>query len=722
MGEADRISGDVRRLRRGLGDDRVAGDQRRRHLAEEDGEREIPRRAAYEDPAAFHPEHVALAGRSRQLHRHEAGARLIGIITAEIRRLAHLGERVGDRLLRLLHADPHQHVAIALERVGEAIETRGAILDGPGGPGAKARQGPRHGLPGPLGLVRPERRRGALGASGFGGGEVQGLRYDRRDPLELGLVVEIDAGAVAAHRAEQVARQRDRGVARAADRFDLRHRIGEQLFVGQVFVGELVDEGRVRAIFEEAADEIGEQIAMAADRRVDAAAIALLAHQILIEAVAHAVQPLEFEIAAVARPFEQGRDGQRIVGREGGIDVLRRQHVLRAGEIGDIGRRLAGEEGVIGEALFLGALDLRVPIGALDEPGGDPPAGPGADRIGPGDGRPGALAIGLDRHAEPVPALQRRQPGHRLDDVEAHFEPLGLLRIDGDGNIEASGEHRQRLDLLDQRGNAAIILRDLVARMEGGELDRDAVPLRRGGADRPDRRFIGIEIAIRVGEGARRLAQHVEAGGEALVLALSHPRDRLVDGPAHDENFAHHPHRRADALTHERLASARYQALEHARLLAVAGQRAADDEAPGRRIDERGIGPALVRPPVAAAELVGDQAVGGLGIGDPKERLGERQQGDALRSVQPIFLEELVDPPLRLGGAKLGKHGERASFHAAARIGVERGGRQQRLQHLRLARAVQPSQLVSRGCRSVRHARSPKGLFHAAARPYAGRG
>ena len=50
MGEADRISRDLGRLRGGLGDDAVARRQRRRDLAEEDGEREIPRRDA--DPDA----------------------------------------------------------------------------------------------------------------------------------------------------------------------------------------------------------------------------------------------------------------------------------------------------------------------------------------------------------------------------------------------------------------------------------------------------------------------------------------------------------------------------------------------------------------------------------------------------------------------------------------------------------------------------------------------
>ena len=69
VGEADRISRDLGRLRRRLGDDAVAGRERGGDLAEEDGEREVPGRDADPDAAPFHPQHVALAGRPGQLDR-----------------------------------------------------------------------------------------------------------------------------------------------------------------------------------------------------------------------------------------------------------------------------------------------------------------------------------------------------------------------------------------------------------------------------------------------------------------------------------------------------------------------------------------------------------------------------------------------------------------------------------------------------------------------------
>ncbi len=64
-----RRGGDARRLRRRLGDDGVAGGQRGGDLAEEDRQREIPRRDGREDAAPVQAQRVALAGRAGQLAR-----------------------------------------------------------------------------------------------------------------------------------------------------------------------------------------------------------------------------------------------------------------------------------------------------------------------------------------------------------------------------------------------------------------------------------------------------------------------------------------------------------------------------------------------------------------------------------------------------------------------------------------------------------------------------
>jgi hypothetical protein len=74
---------------------------------------------------------------------------------------------------------------------------------------------------------------------------------------------------------------------------------------------------------------------------------------------------------------------------------------------------------------------------------------------------------------------------------------------------------------------------------------------------------------------------------------------------------------------------ARHQPLERA--AALTDQRAPDDQAPGRRIDQHRTRLAGVRAPVGVAQLVGDQQVGGFGVGHAQERLGQAQQRDAFR-------------------------------------------------------------------------------------------
>ena len=104
------------------------------------------------------------------------------------------------------------------------------------------------------------------------------------------------------------------------------------------------------------------------------------------------------------------------------------------------------------------------------------------------------------------------------------------------------------------------------------------------------------------------------------------------------------------------------------------------------------------------------------GSGTRRNASASESRAMPFRRVQPIFLEELVDPARRLGGAELAEHGQRPLLDPPARIGIERGVAQKRLQHLRLRRAVQLPQFGTRGCRSVRHVSSSRGLSFVSAR------
>ena len=84
-----------------------------------------------------------------------------------------------------------------------------------------------------------------------------------------------------------------------ADARDLDRRIGKQRRIVDSRIGQLVDEAAVCAVLEQPPDEIREQVAVPTDRRVAAAGVALVADQPLVQSIAHAVEPLELESAAV---------------------------------------------------------------------------------------------------------------------------------------------------------------------------------------------------------------------------------------------------------------------------------------------------------------------------------------------------------------------------------------------------------------------------------------
>ncbi len=115
----------------GLATTRVAGGERGAHLAEEDREREVPRRDAGEHAAAVQLDLVALAGRAGQRHRPgEIGAGAHGVVAQEIDRLAQLRDGVGDGLAGFADAEG-EHIGLrAFQQIGGALQARGAVARG----------------------------------------------------------------------------------------------------------------------------------------------------------------------------------------------------------------------------------------------------------------------------------------------------------------------------------------------------------------------------------------------------------------------------------------------------------------------------------------------------------------------------------------------------------------------------------------------------------------
>ena len=380
----------------------------------------------------------------------------------------------------------------------------------------------------------------------------------RAQCVEPRALAELDAGRVSSRAREQVARWLDRRRGVGSER---RGPL-QQPLDRHARVGRLRDEGGIGAVLEQPSHEVGEQVAMRADRCVGAAGVTALGlDEAVVERVAHPVQALEL----VALRADAGGDrGHRrgVVGGELRIEPRpQRQQPRGGGLVGEVGHRLRGEDGVARKPPLLGALDLGVPVGALDEAHHQPPVVALGERRDMVDHGEAPLLVGLDRQAEAVPAGERGVGQHRLDHVERKLEAVGLLGVDGEVEVEALRRPRQLEDHRDQLGHHPRALRRLVARVQRRELDRDAGSVGQGGvaggaADRLDRLGVAPAVGLGVGRGAGAFAEHVEGiavepAGRARG-ALEGGLDRLAE----HEMVAHQPHRLPRRRAHGGLAEA----------------------------------------------------------------------------------------------------------------------------------------------------------------------
>ena len=366
------------------------------------------------------------------------------------------------------------------------------------------------------------------------------------------------------------------------------------------------------------------------------------------------MEPLELELAPVRQRLDRP-DRVGIMRGEGGVDDLGIIKQPRgAGEIADIGAQLAGEHRVIGIAAHLAELDLAVPVSALDQPHHQP-AAMAPRQIGhPVAQRNTALLIGLHGKAKAVPAIREQHiiGHHLLDDVEREFEPLGLLGIQGEVNARIARHARQLGDDRHQRRHRHLRLAEFVARMQRGELDRDARPAAHPAPvsrQLPNRARVGEAVALSIGVGHRRLAKHVEGVREPLLHLRRGALQRLLDGAAKNELAAKDAHclqgRRADhrlaqppGRPLQRAGKARLRAAPAAQHLAGQHQR----ESGG--VDEGALAQAKMLGPVVARKLVADERVAGRLVGHAQQRFGKAHQRYAFLGPEAVGLQERIEP------------------------------------------------------------------------------
>ena len=120
--------GDDGRLLGRLGEHRVAGRQRRRHLAGEDRQREVPRARCRRTARGPRSSRVLVSPVGPLSATGPANSRRASrrVVAQEVDGLAHVAERVLQRLAGLAHHHRHQAHAVALVEVGGLVEDRRA--------------------------------------------------------------------------------------------------------------------------------------------------------------------------------------------------------------------------------------------------------------------------------------------------------------------------------------------------------------------------------------------------------------------------------------------------------------------------------------------------------------------------------------------------------------------------------------------------------------------
>ena len=396
-------------------------------------------------------------------------------------------------------------------------------------------------------------------------------RFDRgvdrvAEGFEFVVVRQIDAHGIFPGFAVQVDRLRD---ARMRFRFEAAHdfaRIGDEVADRCVLIDDAIHERRVRAVFEQAAHEVRQQVFVAADRRIHAARDVqmFLADHFVVQIGAHAVQALELERPAF-RVMMDRRDRVCVMRGELRIKQLAViEQAARAGEITDIGIRLAREHRIVAVTIDLRALHFGIPVRTLDQ--ARAPAPPGFLRLRgePVDHEQRAFLICLHGEAEAIPAGQRWMCKNLRHDFQREFKPVGLFGIDRHADAALHRELREFDNLRREFGQHAGAFGHLIARMQRRELHRNARRINHtriwaASADGVDRILVGLEITLGIGRGERCFAEHVERITIRTIVLVARARQRLFDGAAHHELVAHDAHRLAHREAHDWLAAARDQ-------------------------------------------------------------------------------------------------------------------------------------------------------------------
>ena len=202
-----------------------------------------------------------------------------------------------------------------------------------------------------------------------------------------------------------------------------RERAGGHELRRHILINDLVHKAGIRAVFQQPAYKIGQQVFVRADGGVDSATGLFGIQHEGMQRLAHAMQSLEFKVirasAHLSGDIQHRRHAMRIMRGKLRIDaVCHAQQLAGIADIADVGVLFGGEYRKTVDAFDLCTLDFRVPIGTLYKADHDLAVKARSQIMQVIDDQGRALAIGLHHHAKAVPPGKRGFGQDRLDDIQ----------------------------------------------------------------------------------------------------------------------------------------------------------------------------------------------------------------------------------------------------------------------------------------------------------------
>ncbi len=186
--------------------------------------------------------------------------------------------------------------------------------------------------------------------------------------------------------------------------------------------------------------------------------------------LAHAVQALHLERSTVCtRHLRDRGDRAGVVRRELRVQMRRvTEQRVCAREIRDVGVALVRVDRVTRQSELLRALDLAVPVRALDEPHHEaqPPVFGDARHFVHQRKRTRLVRLHRESEAAPTGVMRRDAPGERIDQVERQLEAVALFGVDRQVEVGPRSRFDELPHARQQLGHHARALRLLVARKQ----------------------------------------------------------------------------------------------------------------------------------------------------------------------------------------------------------------------------------------------------------------